>query len=299
VTTVDISTGTATTRGFFCHHKTASTWGRIIISEVGAALDLKVRTIMSPQHWAGYPSAGDMVRAERPGLIVVTDPRPELMATLPAVRGFHVIRDPRDILVSSYFSHRNSHPVSFGGVEWPELVPHREALLRLDHDAGILKEMEFSGWMIDTMATWDYQRPGMLEIRMEDLTADPVTWWSKIFRHLELLAGPGRLQVLPLARIKWNLAVRRERPRSLALLRGRLGLGRVPIHRLSDSYVAWALDRFSFERLAGGRAKGEEDQGSHYRRGVAGDWRNHLTEAHLAAFRERFGDLTGRLGYQP
>ena len=36
----------------------------------------------------------------------------------------------RDVLVSSYFSHRNSHPVSFAGVEWPELVPHRERLLK-------------------------------------------------------------------------------------------------------------------------------------------------------------------------
>ena len=74
-------------------------------------------------------------------------------------------------------------------------------------------------------------------------------------------------------------------------------LGRLPRRRLPAGYLPWALDRFSFERLAGGRKRGEEDQGSHYRRGVAGDWRNHLTQRHLAAFRERFGDLTERLGY--
>jgi hypothetical protein len=59
------------------------------------------------------------------------------------------------------------------------------------------------------------------------------------------------------------------------------------------------LDRFSFQRLAGGRRPGEEDPASHYRRGVAGDWRNHLTPRHLVAFRERFGDLPERLGYEP
>jgi hypothetical protein len=286
-------------RGYFCHHKTASTWGRILLNEVAAALGLSLRTFMSERHWDGYASAGDRVRAEGTQVIIVSDPRPELMATLPPVRGFHVIRDPRDILVSSYFSHRNSHPVSFAGVEWPELVPHRERLLKLDEEEGILAELEFSGWMIDTMAAWDYDRPDMLEVRMEDLTADPVGIWAAVLRHLDLLAPPGAHQVAPMARVTWNLAVRRERPATVAALRRRLRLGRLPLRRLPEAYLPWALDRFSFQRLAGGRQRGEEDQGSHYRRGVAGDWRNHLTPRHLAAFRERFGDLTQRLGYEP
>lgn len=284
-------------RGYFCHHKTASTWGRIVVNEVAAALDLRLRTIMSPRHWDGYASAGDLVRAEDIGFVIVSDPRPEVVTSLPPLLGFHVIRDPRDILVSSYFSHRNSHPVSFAGVEWPELVPHRERLLKVDEEEGILAELEFSGWMIDTMADWDYGRPDMLEVRMEELTADPVASWSAILRHLDLLAPPRSVQIAPMARVTWNLAERRERPARVAALRRRLHLGRLPLRRLPAGYLPWALDRFSFERLAGGRKRGEEDQGSHYRRGVAGDWRNHLTPRHLAAFRERFGDLTERLGY--
>jgi hypothetical protein len=284
-------------RGYFCHHKTASTWGRIVVNEVAAAVGLRLRTFMSEQHWAGYDAPGDLVRAEGVQFVILSDPRPEMVKSLPPVRGFHVIRDPRDILVSSYFSHRNSHPVKFAGVEWPELVPHRERLLKLDEAEGILAEMEFSGWMIDTMADWDYERPDMLEVRMEDLTADPVAGWSAILRHLDLLAAPRPVRVAPMARVTWNLAVRRERPPLVAALRGRLHLGRLPLRRLPEGYLPWALDRFSFERLAGGRQRGVEDQGSHYRRGVAGDWRNHLTARHLAAFRERFGDLAERLGY--
>ena len=37
--------------------------------------------------------------------------------------------------------------------------------------------------------------------------------------------------------------------------------------------------RYGFRALAGGRAPGEEDPKSHYRRGVPGDWRRHFGAA--------------------
>jgi hypothetical protein len=47
----------------------------------------------------------------------------------------------------------------------------------------------------------------------------------------------------------------------------------------------------------GGRKIGEEDEKSHYRKGIAGDWRNHLTDDHVKLFRKCHGDLVERLGY--
>lgn len=288
----------APVRGFFSHHKTASTWGRLILGDAMHALRLRQAPIMSPPHWAGYDSPGDMVRATNPDIIIVTDPTAKLMADLPPVTGFHLIRDPRDILVSSYFSHRNSHPTKFWDVEWKELVPHREKLLKLDHDEGIMAEIEFSGWMIDTLGTWDYQMPGMLEIKMEEFTADPLTWWTRIFTQMDMLAGEDDGEFAAYARVKWNLASRIGVPKSVSLLRRALRIKRVPIKRLPPAYLPWVLERFSFENLSGGRRVGQVDEGSHYRRGVPGDWRNHLNADHLAAFRDRFGDLAERLGYE-
>lgn len=59
-----------------------------------------------------------------------------------------------------------------------------------------------------------------------------------------------------------------------------------------------AIERESFERLSGGRAPGEEDIAAHYRKGVAGDWRNYFNEPLKEAFKERYGDLLVQAGYE-
>jgi len=56
-------------------------------------------------------------------------------------------------------------------------------------------------------------------------------------------------------------------------------------------------DKYAFEKLAGDRPQGQEDIQSHYRKGIAGDWKNCFDEANLEQFRQATGDLLETLGY--
>jgi hypothetical protein len=67
---------------------------------------------------------------------------------------------------------------------------------------------------------------------------------------------------------------------------------------VSDERRHKAVDRWLFENMAS-RPRGQELRTSHMRKGIAGDWRNHFTPALTAAFKERYGDLLMRLGYEP
>jgi hypothetical protein len=49
---------------------------------------------------------------------------------------------------------------------------------------------------------------------------------------------------------------------------------------------------------AGGRAPGEEDVTSHYRKGVPGDWKLHFGPAHIDYFKQHYNDLLLKLGYE-
>jgi len=58
-----------------------------------------------------------------------------------------------------------------------------------------------------------------------------------------------------------------------------------------------ALSRNSFEKLSGGRKPGVEDRKSHYRKGVAGGWREVLSADDIRTVDRLFGDMIREMGY--
>jgi len=47
---------------------------------------------------------------------------------------------------------------------------------------------------------------------------------------------------------------------------------------VSEAIASSAMECFRFENMTGGRTSGKEDEKSFFRRGIAGDWRNHLND---------------------
>jgi Sulfotransferase domain len=53
-----------------------------------------------------------------------------------------------------------------------------------------------------------------------------------------------------------------------------------------------------FERLSGGRKRGQENVMAHERKGIEGDWKNYFTDRIARLFKQRYGDLLIQTGYE-
>jgi len=244
--------------------------------------------VHGPQHYESQGSLRRWVAQEDVEFLAYTNAEIDDVKDLPPHRGFHVVRDPRDVLVSAYFSHRNSHPTD----QWPELEEHREALQSLSKEDGLLKEVEFSRRFLTAMKQWDYDQDHILEVKMEDLTATPHEQFRRIFRHLDLYGeNPGLLEKAMHYGNRGIYKLHHELPVPLP---GRL----TKRDALHSDVLDSILEAHRFEKLTGGRSKGEADPESHLRKGEPGDWVNHFTERVEQKFQAEYGDIVERLGYR-
>lgn len=166
--------------------------------------------------------------------------------SLQHARVFVVFRDPRDVLVSWYFSLRHSH-----GDQWSFVAEQRRILEGLSKEDGLLHVMHGPLWSIFRIQE-SWLESGALLLRYEEMLADEQGAYEQIFRHCAL-------------------DMPEDQRRSL-------------------------VEQHSFAKVTG-RRPGEEDASQHHRKGVAGDWRLHLTDRVKDAFKERFGAQLIRVGY--
>ena len=66
----------------------------------------------------------------------------------------------------------------------------------------------------------------------------------------------------------------------------------------SDEAVRLCVESASFERWSKGRQRGREDSSAFLRKGVAGDWRSVFTEEDRRVFKEAAGETLIKLGYE-
>ena len=284
---------------YFGHHKCASTWIGEILARVAGDIGLRYTVVADKQtplstgpltDYGATFDRGDLRRRiddTRADLVACVTADREQADVLHAARAFHVIRDPRDIVVSAYFSHRDSHSVE--GL--PHMLAHRDALRATTRAAGLLLEMEFSKTAILQMGEWDYAQESVLEVKMEELTRDPYGGFLRIFDHLALLSDVEPSRAAHQARVWTARLLNRAARRS-----SRFGRLRRPMSATGEILLG-AVYAQRFEAQTAGRRRGCEDVTSHYRKGVEGDWINYFSRHHIEAFQWHFGDLVERLGY--
>ena len=111
---------------YFGHHKMASTFITTLVRHISKYVGLRSEVVNIPSKF-NY-NLGEHLLNNGTRFLCYVNAQCEYVnqITIP-FKGFHVIRDPRDCIVSAYFSHRNSHSTRI----WPELVEHRKNLIDL------------------------------------------------------------------------------------------------------------------------------------------------------------------------
>ena len=136
------------------------------------------------------------------------------------------------------------------------------------------------------MAQWPYNDPNILEFKIEDLKKDPAASMTHIMDFFNLLDSREENFLF-----KYKGIVNRILHKfNLPFLFKQKKIARKDIYRIHDA--------ISFKKLAKGRSFGEVDTTSHYRSGADGDWKNHFNEEHKAYFKEKYGQLLIKLGYE-
>jgi hypothetical protein len=259
---------------FFGHHRCATTWTVTLIRALGRELRLAVA---QEDRYEKLPS-----NLQKVGFLTHSNATDGIVRQLADVdyRAFHVVRDPRDILVSSYFSDKYSHYV-YG----QQFAQFREQLGAMEFDEGLRLELERRTAEFEAMARWNYHNPRVYETRYEDLTTAPFEVFSRALAFIGIpMPEAGMANRAARAKLAANKWLRK------------VGMS-VPVGSIPPQWLHAWLDTNSFQKIAG-RQKGQEDQKSHYRKGVAGDWVNYLTGENKNLFKARWGQLVVDLGYE-
>ena len=153
------------------HHKTGTVWMRRLFQRIGKSLNVPCKLL-------GRMDAP--ARDELSAPVIVLEDHSEFrncrwLLDMPDCRILHLIRDPRDVIISASHYHTSANEPwlrwrrkEFGGLSY------RQAIRRLATDRDrYLFEMENSAKStIEGMLLWDYDKPNSLEYKYEDLVGD-------------------------------------------------------------------------------------------------------------------------------
>lgn len=212
--------------------------------------------------------------SENPGAKVIGDKTPhyvyvldEIRSIYPEARIIHILRDGRDVVLSNLFNTWNRAEDRGGSAKAPPEVLDKRDRFFADPETFLARESIFT----------------------EDMLRRVAQGWSRTVR--KGLEDGNALFGERCAQVKYEdllQAPRKEVQRLLSLL----GVS-------DDGYsTSGMIEENSFEKMSGGRQRGEDDPTSFFRKGLAGDWKNYFTERDKQIFKNQAGEALIRLGYE-
>jgi len=235
-----------------CYHKIGTHWIGRILRDISAEYGLSFKTGFDYRTIKGFEDNQDADIFLDLGSHVKLD-------QLPNYVGSHMIRDPRDMVVSGYFYHKwtDEHWANFPKAEYRGMS-YKEYLNSLDQNAGLLEEIKRVSFWVPHMASWDFNNPRMYEIKYEDIIVDEQPIFHEMFTHY--------------------------------------GFSGQAVDRCCHIAEKYSIQRLKKKKKKGDSPK--KSGGSHIRSGKTGEWKELFKNEHKKLFKELYPNALVRLGYE-
>jgi len=254
------------------HHKCGSVLFGTVLRKIRKMLKLTFRGTKGPEKKGIYSSYD---------VVVFSNSTIDFARIEKPYTGTHMIRDPRDVIVSGYLYHARCKeewcvnvpdttktPVEFPQIPYSQYLrpekwkreymhslngsSYQDNINSRDQQEGLIFEMNNYGrWTIESMLAWNYENPHIMELQFEEVMRDFMGSFEQVFSHYGF-------------------------PTSIS--RELLGLiASENISNLSEKEI-------------------QESQHIHSRQ--TSKWKEYFSPRHKALFKDMFGDALIKLGYE-
>lgn len=111
-----------------------------------------------------------------------------LVEDIPHIENYRtviMVRDPRDMLVSAYYSYSKSHAPPKSKSKAAEFQQLREKLSKMSVDEYVIDMCQNTKWRLGQYLNLQDSTPSVCILRYEDMIADFSTWLEKLLEHCE------------------------------------------------------------------------------------------------------------------
>ncbi|MBT0957196.1 sulfotransferase domain-containing protein [Alphaproteobacteria bacterium KMM 3653] len=164
-----------TTARFICigtHHKTGTIWMRKVWRAISNDQEIPFMQVYRPKRLADLPESGPQI------CVNWSSSFPRRLMNMPEARFIHIIRDPRDVLLSGMRYHRvaplaNEKFLRIPNPEWGGMTYQKYInALETDHERLIFEMENKHHETLEQMLKWPYGHEGAADIKYEDLIED-------------------------------------------------------------------------------------------------------------------------------
>jgi len=238
---------------YCCTQKTASQWLKAVFSDPVFYKATGLDVVLNQKKISSYREIGDIQRLPSHCMAAHYYVDYNTYASIPKPekhKAFFIMRDPRDIVISWYFSTLHSHTEK-------HVATARHNLKTLDQKEGIKYAIDYleNYGLFWAQLTWAEatQNEKVRIFYYEDIAKDNRVFITDLLEFLDV--------------------------------------------SIRDSEMLEMCERHQFTSYSKGREKGNEDIKSHYRKGVAGDWKNYFDSDIKDHFDSVTDSIHKRLGY--